>query len=280
MISPQPIIATSRDHLRKIVLKAIKTEGPACDLNHIDVSSVEDMNKIFFKTAFSGDVSRWNTSKAKSMASMFMHSQFDADVSKWNVSNVEDMQEMFMDCPFNGDLASWDVARVTTTRAMFRNCPFTGDLTAWKLDRLAYCHHMFQDSPFQGGMPKIPKAPYIGEFPTTYRGSMNDYYSLERLMAFFKQKRWVDWYLEQTFDKRVDRVHIEKLSTLDSRPKWCSDKALFKWVKQQQGLCEHLGLDEMAVMDILVQQYRAKDVPSMASANDLDLGDVFSESEP
>lgn len=274
------IIATDRAHLRKLVLKEIRTDGPDCDLNHIDVSGLQDMVKIFLNTPFSGNVSQWDTRQARSMEGLFMGSQFNGDLTGWNVACVENMQDMFRSSPFNGNIAGWNVAQVTNTQGMFRDSRFTGDLTTWHLDNLRRGHHMFQDSSFQGGMPKMAeRVGYIGEFPTMYRGSMNDYYSLNRLAAFFKQKRWVDWYLEQTFVKRVDRVHIEKIIALATCPKWCTDPSLFKWVKEQQGLCEQLGLAQEAVMSVVVQQFQNKKVALVELCNTMSVGDLFSTHE-
>jgi hypothetical protein len=85
-ISSDKIIPRDEKHLAKIIKKEIEKNGNQCDLNHIDVSQIKDMNYLFFHSQFNGDISRWDVSKVKSMTSMFKSSQFDGDISNWNVS--------------------------------------------------------------------------------------------------------------------------------------------------------------------------------------------------
>ena len=39
---PKTIVATDTDHLKRLVTLAIRNKGPNCDLNHIDVSGIND----------------------------------------------------------------------------------------------------------------------------------------------------------------------------------------------------------------------------------------------
>ena len=272
------IVATDRDPLRKLVLKAIKTEGSDCNLNHIDVSGITDMTKVFHNTSFIGNISEWDTSRVQSMESMFSKSVFNGNISRWNTENVQNMQALFMDSRFNSDISGWNVSRVTNTQEMFRDSLFSGDLSAWELHSLTLPRDMFKNSVFQGGMPKIPvkQAGYLGGLPLSYRGSMNDYYSLATMMSFFKQKRWVDLYLERTFVKRIDRVHIEKLMQLNTPPKWCNDKALFNWVTNQQIVCDQLGLNDNEACSIVLQQYRSQRTATVLLDGDTNTADLFS----
>ena len=38
------IIVKNRAHLDQLIAQEMKTQGPSCDLNHIDISAVTDLN--------------------------------------------------------------------------------------------------------------------------------------------------------------------------------------------------------------------------------------------
>ena len=63
-----PILATSTQHLCRLVAQAVELDGPQCDLNHIDVSRVQEFKAVLAHSPFDGDISRWNTSRVQNMA--------------------------------------------------------------------------------------------------------------------------------------------------------------------------------------------------------------------
>ena len=77
------ITVNSKEELKALINKRIEEQGPNCDLNDIDVSSVENMY------------------------SMFRDSKFKSDISKWDVSRVKEMEDMFKDSPLDGREPSW-----------------------------------------------------------------------------------------------------------------------------------------------------------------------------
>ncbi len=107
------IIAEDKQHLRKIIEKEIEKNGYQCDLNHIDVSKVDDMSFLFCNSKFNGDISEWDVSKVIDMDSMFQSSEFDGNISKWNVSNLVEMSFMFEKSKFSHDLSDWKPYKVT-----------------------------------------------------------------------------------------------------------------------------------------------------------------------
>lgn len=76
-------MAKDHDDLKAIVEREIAKYGKKCDLNHIDVSNVTNMQR------------------------MFMGSKFNGDISRWNVSNVMEINDVFEKCDFEGNIMSW-----------------------------------------------------------------------------------------------------------------------------------------------------------------------------
>ena len=111
------------EELEQIIKDRISKEGPNCDLNDIDVSLIEDMTGLFFKSEFNGDISKWDTRNVKNMEWMFSRSYFNGDISKWDVSKVENMAWMFENSKFNKDISNWKINKNCKTIMMFGNCP-------------------------------------------------------------------------------------------------------------------------------------------------------------
>ena len=141
---------TSKRDLQKIIIDAIKENGPNCDLNWIDVSGVTDMSFLFNFTEcldyseakhfrkqhpFNCDISKWDVSNVKSMEGMFWGcDEFNQDISNWNVSNVKDMEQMFTFAKkFNQPIGKWDVSNVKILKGMFLHAQsFNQDISNWK----------------------------------------------------------------------------------------------------------------------------------------------------
>ena len=79
------ITVNNKEELKAIINQRIEEQGPRCDLNDIDVSEVEDMSFLFYKTEFNGDISQWNTSNAYEQSCMFYESvlELNGKIPTW-----------------------------------------------------------------------------------------------------------------------------------------------------------------------------------------------------
>ena len=89
----------TKKELEKIIEDRISKEGPNCDLNDIDTSLITDMSFLFYKSKFSGDISKWDVSNVvTTMHAMFYESKFNQDISSWKINKNCDVRHMFDDC--------------------------------------------------------------------------------------------------------------------------------------------------------------------------------------
>ena len=77
------------------------------------------MGYIFSKTPFDQDISKWDVSSVTNMENMFYESQFNQPIGNWNVSSVTNMRAMFTGTVFNQDISEWDVSSVNDMDYMF-----------------------------------------------------------------------------------------------------------------------------------------------------------------
>ena len=125
----------TRDELKELVDKLVKERGNKADLNDIDTSKITDMNSLFDRSEFNGNISKWDVSNVKDMSYMFMQSKFNGDISNWDVSNVESMDSMFYRSEFtgeNGDISNWDVSKAKNNMYyMFSKSPLEKNQPKW-----------------------------------------------------------------------------------------------------------------------------------------------------
>jgi hypothetical protein len=125
----------TKEDLQKLIKKEIDKNGINCSLNHIDVSAIKDMSRLFCRYdelgfgryiyVFDGDISNWDVSNVTNMSQMFCGSTFTGekgDISNWNVNNVKYMYSMFKDSWFCSNLSNWKLNENCETYNMFFNC--------------------------------------------------------------------------------------------------------------------------------------------------------------
>lgn len=117
--------------LRMLIQNTIAVHGPACSLNHLDVSRMTSLELVFSNTSFVGDISEWDVSNVTAMTEMFYNCPFNGDISNWDTSRVEGMANMFQRSAFTGDISRWNTARVDNFMQMFDLSAFAGDIGAW-----------------------------------------------------------------------------------------------------------------------------------------------------
>ena len=125
----------TRDGLIELINELIEERGNDANLNDIDTSKITDMNSLFDRSEFNGDISKWNVSNVYDMSYMFMLSKFNGDISNWDVSNVETMDSMFYRSEFtgeNGDISKWDVSNAKNNMYyMFSKSPLEKNPPKW-----------------------------------------------------------------------------------------------------------------------------------------------------
>lgn len=107
-----PVVAENKEHLIKLIDKAIEIGGNSVDLNFIDVSGITDMSKLFYFSQFNGDISQWDVSCVEDMSQMFYGSSFNGDISNWDVSSLENVGAMFWHSEFIRDIPNWDKSNI------------------------------------------------------------------------------------------------------------------------------------------------------------------------
>ena len=149
----------TKEQLRALIDSLVGLEGVFCDLNHIDISGVDDFTELFYRSPFMGDISGWNVSHVRCMRGMFEQSKFTTQfqplgLSRWDVSGVTDMSRMFNRSAFDGDLSQWKFPALRSASNMFAYASFNGDIADWDVSQLQNMQGMFRYSVFKGDLSR------------------------------------------------------------------------------------------------------------------------------
>ena len=120
------------------------------DLNHWDISSVTNMSRMFYGVRNIPLISDWDVSNVVDMSGMFStpdlaYETIGSDITNWDVSNVTNMNRMFAyRLKFNQDISGWNVSRVKSMGSMFKyNEIFNQDISGWDVDSVTTMSSMF-----------------------------------------------------------------------------------------------------------------------------------------
>jgi Mycoplasma protein of unknown function, DUF285 len=66
------VVVVDKEHLVELIKLEILSFGDNCSLNHLDVSGIRDMNRLFLNSRFNGDISKWDVSRVENMGGCFL----------------------------------------------------------------------------------------------------------------------------------------------------------------------------------------------------------------
>ena len=143
---------SSKREIQQIINDMIKKNpqnSENINLNHLDVSGVEDMTRLFrsyeFKTI---DIKSWDVINVKTMSSMFPTTLESVDLSDWQTDSITSTTSMFLNCKKLkniGDISNWNVTKLETAANMFAGCSSLEsiDISDWKPKSLTNVSSMF-----------------------------------------------------------------------------------------------------------------------------------------
>lgn len=129
------------------VRQEIKENGPECDLNHLDVSYIEDFSYCFYNTDFNGYIDEWDTSNGVHFDYMFAKSKYNRPIY-FNTKNAVSLSAMFLQSQFNQPLFHLKTTKVVDFSLMFALSPFNQDIQSWDLENGDNFDMMFYQSKF------------------------------------------------------------------------------------------------------------------------------------
>lgn len=265
-------VAIHMEHLKSLIADAIALHGNQANLNHIDVSGIDDFSETFMHfREFNGDISCWDVSNATCMNSMFENSKFSGDISKWDVSEVTSMDHMFSNSAFNSDISQWDVRRVLDMSNMFEASQFNQPIESWDVGNVLRFKSMFARSRFVQPLAKWDVSSGI-EFSFMFSAAafnddvstwqVSDTARLRDMFCGLHDHLWpTPLFLHQSMSPWIARVHLMTNHT-PADPLWARVFALT--APMAQGL--DLSLPEQA--NAIVATYQELANPARATTGD------------
>ncbi len=129
----------STEQLRELVRYAT----PGQDMNHLDVSELESLDKVFSDIVFYGKVDQWDVRRIRSINCMCQGGVFLADISNWQTYSLEFANYAFANSLFNCDIGNWNVCKLKYAESMFFASTFNRNLSKWNVPYLKDATLMF-----------------------------------------------------------------------------------------------------------------------------------------
>lgn len=258
MFMREIIPITDLNHLQRCIEIEIAEQGLTANLNHLDVSRVTQLDRLFERSKFNGDISEWNTSNVTSMIGVFQDSEFNGDISRWDVANVYSFARMFKNAQFNNDISQWQMNHADNMLEMFQGSHFNGDISRWNLTKVKEFRGMFQQSAFAGDLSQIRLRRFSvfgNMFDHTFEGVLpfsGDGDARAKIYASL-----IGGTAElRTYLKNVafNTVHLDILLHADKKPGWAKASD-YAWVKEFAAMAKSLELDDSQMRAMAVRNY-------------------------
>jgi len=136
------ITVNTKKELKDIINNSPKT----ADLNHLDVSQITNLDRLFINTDFQGNISEWNVENVTSAGRAFDGCvNFNSNLSKWKPKKLRFAEYMFVGCEsFNSDLTNFNLSYMSDMSHMFDGCTkFNGDVSSFDLEHTENVLYMF-----------------------------------------------------------------------------------------------------------------------------------------
>lgn len=258
---PTPIVATDTAHLKECIRWALACHGPSVDLNHIDVSAVQDMSLLFSNCAFNGSIDQWDVGNVTRMDRMFETSAFNGDISRWNTERLRSAASMFSNSVFNGDLSLWNTGSLVSARRMFSDSAFEGDISRWNVSALGNCERMFLGSQCKSDLSAwvLPrKCNYLWMTNQKFQGILPRFDGFENPSVAYGKLMGEHVALRRYLSLRpFSHVHATLLMGLKHKPEWTTAET-FKEVKSIQSMAKTLGVKGNAVHAMVMDRFVGK----------------------